>query len=172
MKYLSNLKNLRVLLDPGVLTAVLLCVAVFGMGIAWKTQADAAQGLADAKRIQEENVPEAEPDQPSPETNRKIIANLDRAVQVRRVIDEALRDLLDIFDRFAASQERAGEVSSAAERDLSLIVDYLARAVASSRSARTGLESTTDDLRVSRELAWKIAEELEELDHKLGPRTP
>jgi hypothetical protein len=128
--------------------------------------------LADAKRIQAANVPESEPDNPSPETNRRIIANLDRAVRVRSVIDTTLRDLLDIFDQFAASQERADEVSRSAQRDLRLIAGYLSRAVASSRSARTGLASTTGDLRTARELAWKIAEELEELDRKLGPRTP
>jgi hypothetical protein len=163
---------LRVVIDAGVLTAILLGVAIAGMGVAWKTQADAAQGLADAKRIQAENVPESEPDNPSPETNRRIIANLDRAVRVRSVIDTTLRDLLDVFDRFATSQERADDVSRSAQRDLRSIVEYLSRAVASSRSARNGLESTTGDLRVARGLAWKIAEELEELDRKLGPRTP
>jgi hypothetical protein len=155
-----------------VLTAIFLCVAIAGMGVAWKTQADAAQGLADAKRIQTENVPESEPDNPSPETNRRIIANLDRAVRVRSVIDRTLRKLLDVFDQFAVSQERADSVSRAAQRDLRLIVKYLSRAVASSRSARRGLSSTTRDLHGARSLAWRIAEELEELDRKLGPSTP
>jgi hypothetical protein len=172
MRFVPPMSFLRALLGPGFLTAVLLSVAIAGMGVAWKTQADAAQALADAKRIQEENVPESEPDNPSPETNRRIIANLDRAVRVRSVIDRTLRDLLEVFDRFAVNQERADEVTGSAERDLRLIAEYLSRAVASSRSARRGLESTTGDLGVARGLAWKIAEELEELDRKLGPRTP
>ena len=163
---------IRQLLRPQTLACALVAVGALAMGAAWKAQDRASDLLAEARAINEATVPESETDAPSPEVNREIINNLDRAVVVRAEIDRSLQEILELVRGVDQRQRSSRELLAQASDDLSGITLLLDHAVAEASGSSTGLRRTTGDLKVSRRLARLIAEELEELDRKLGPTLP
>lgn len=163
---------IRPFLQPQLLAGALLVGAVLGMGAAWKMQDRAADLLADAKRINEATVPEAETDPPSSDVNREIIDNLDRAVVVRAAIDESLQQILEVVAGVSERQALSEAMVADARADLSDITSLLGRAVTAAEGSGARLRRTSGDIAVSRRLARLIAEELEELDRKMGPPLP
>lgn len=163
---------IRRLLRPHTLVIVFLTLAAVALSAAWKVQHDAADLLAEARAINAATVPESDTAAPSADVNREIIDNLDRAVVVRATIDSSLRQILDVVRGVGERQSQSRALLSDAAASLDAITAHLGDGVGAAEGSSSGLTRTTRSLRVSFRLARAIAEELEELDRKLGPTTP
>lgn len=163
---------IRRLLRPHTLVIVLLAVAASALGAAWKVQHEAADLLAEARAINAATVPETDTAPPSADLNREIIDNLDRAVGVRANIDSSLKQILDLVRGVGERQDESRALLSDAAATVDAITAHLGAGVTAAQGSSSGLTRTTRSLRVSLRLARAIAEELEELDRKLGPTTP
>jgi hypothetical protein len=136
---------------------------------AWWLQAAAAGDLAEARQIQGREVGSEGGGPPSPEDNRRIIDSLDASIEVRRQIDEQLQRIEASVQALSASQTQARAVTLEALRETKRIAELLGGADVASRTAIQRLGGLQGRLRASAGLAEKIADELAELDRRLGP---
>ena len=146
-----------------------LGVAVTLLAGAWQLQETAAADLAEAQRLQAEEVDGGGGEPPKVSDNRKIVAVLEESIGIRREIEGDLVAIEEAIHSLQARQLDAAQTTASARVELAGIADALAGSVAASRESKDGLDALTRRLRLSARLAALIAEELEELDRKMGP---
>jgi hypothetical protein len=159
-------------MKPGPVALVLLAVATFAVGSAWQLQATAAHDLARARYLQSVEVPDPGGDPPQPEENRRILDSLQDSIEIRREIEVTLQRVEGAVRSLSTSQAASEQTSERAERELGHIAAALGGAVDASGASLQRLGTLRDRLDASARLARLIAEELEELDHRLGPTVP
>ena len=153
---------------PGV--TVLLCIASTGASLgAWQLQRSAAEDLIEARVVQSRKIGSNDSPPPSPAENRAIIASLDRGIAVRKKIDDQLRAIESSVASLAIRQQEAEDITKLAYREVAAIGRALGGATGAAQRSVTRLGRLRLQLRDSAELARAIAEELEELDRKMGP---
>jgi hypothetical protein len=106
---------------------------------------------------------------PSAADNRAIIASLERGIAVRKKIDEQLQLIESSVANLAQRQAEAEEITRLAFEEVGAIGRALGGASGAARRSVDRLGDLRLELRRSAELARAIAEELEELDRKMGP---
>ena len=149
-------------------SVVLVAIAAGGALAGWQLQGQAADALNEAKVFQAREVAsQGEP--PSAEENEKIIEVLSEAIDVRRSIEEILVQIEDDVLVLRQQQEQAGRITEQADTQLAAIGSSLAGAVDASGSSQRRLGRLEAALGRSATLARLIAQELEELDRKMGP---
>lgn len=151
-----------------------IAVGAFGIAVAllagsWQLQETAAADLAEAQRLQAEEVDGRGGEPPKVSDNRKIVAVLEESIGIRREIEGDLVAIEEAIHSLQARQLEAAQTTASARVELAGIADALAGSVAASRESKEGLDALTRRLRISARLAALIAEELEELDRKMGP---
>lgn len=158
----------RALASVPVIILLLGGAATASIG-AWAFQASAAADFGEARVLQGRDIASSGVEPPSPEQNREIIANLDRGISVRRQIDTQLQSIEASVAALSEQQTLAGEVTNRALEEVRLIARSLGGANEAASSAVGRLGSLRQQLKTSVRLARLIAEELEELDRKMGP---
>jgi hypothetical protein len=153
----------------GSATTILLALAaVAGLG-GWQLQAGAGRALEDARTIQLREVKESDSAPPTPKDNRRIIESLTESIAIRKHIDGILARIERDVRYLQSREEQAQDITQLVREQLDLIARSLGSAVASSRASITELGDLDESLARSARLARLIAEELEELDRKMGP---
>ena len=148
--------------------ALIVAVALFAG--AWQLQTTAAADLAEAERLQAEEVDGGGGEPPKVSHNRQIVEVLRESIDIRRDIEGDLVAIEEAVHSLQARQLEAAQTTASARSELAGIADALASSVAASRASSDGLAALTSRLETSARLAALIAEELEELDRKMGPR--
>ena len=156
------------------MTATRIVVGALGVAVAlfagaWQLQDSAATDLAEAKRLQSAEAEGGGGEPPKVSDNRQIVAVLQESIGIRRDIESDLVAIEDAIHSLQARQLDAAQTTAGARVELAGIADALAGSVAASKESRAGLGTLTRRLRTSARLAALIAEELEELDRKMGP---
>ena len=157
------------LLAPGPLAVALLAVAVAAAGAAWLLQAAAGDDLRQAAVMQEREVADPGGDPPDIADYEAILEELTEAIEVRQDIESRLviiEDTVALLKR--QSIEGRGRTIEGAEA-LTDIGAGLGAAIDAAKKSRTRLGVLDSRLEESARLARLIAEELEELDRRLGP---
>lgn len=144
-------------------------VAVALFAGAWQLQETAAKDMAEAQRLQQAETEDGGGEPPKVSHNRQIIAVLQESIAIRRDIEGDLVAIEDAVHSLQARQLDAAQTTSAARDGLAAIARALGGSVAASAESREGLGTLTRRLRTSARLAALIAQELEELDRKMGP---
>lgn len=157
------------LLAPGPLAVVFLALAVAAVGAAWQLQASAGADLRQAAALQAREVPDPGGDPPDIADYEAILEELTEAIRVRQKIESRLVIIEDTVALL--NQQRTEGVARTSEgaEALADIGASLGAAVEAARASRTRLDGLESRLEVSARLARLIAEELEELDRRLGP---
>lgn len=153
----------------GRLIAALLAVSVGCGAGAWRLQADATDTLVRALAVQRSEVPEAPGEPPSLEEYRQVIDALQRSISLRQGIDDVLSEVESAVLSLRESQGAASAVAVGAEGEVAEIGALLGGARESAGRSLERLGELGGSLETSVRLARLIAEELEELDRKLGP---
>lgn len=154
---------------PARIAALALALAVVLLAGSWQLQATANADLAEAKRLQSADEGGGGGDPPKVSENRKIVDVLEESIDIRRAIETDLLAIETAVRSLQARQIDAARTTGVAGTELALIGDALAASVAASGASRDGLSRLTAGLEESARLAALIAEELEELDRKMGP---
>jgi hypothetical protein len=154
---------------PERASAVCLGVAVAAGFAAWGFQASAAHALDEAGYFQGKEVPSQGAPPPNVRQYRAILDSLDAAIAVRRRIDELLARAENVVAALKRRQSASTDAAALSKAELATIARTLGGAVKAARSSFGRLQDVERRLRVSAQLAARIAEELEELDRKLGP---
>jgi hypothetical protein len=150
------------------ITAVILIAAALTSLAAWRLQTAAADSLAVAQELQSRDVA-SDSAPPSAQANRQIIRTLERAIQVRRSIEEVLVRIEDDVAFLDKQQSLAQTVTSQADNQLGLIGAAIGTAGKASKASAAKLRDLSRALTTSASLAEAIARELAELDRNLGP---
>jgi hypothetical protein len=153
-------------------TCLLLAVSCVALAGAWRTQATAASRLEEAKRVQDKPVPKVDGEAPTPALNRKILANLAQATEVRSSIDGSLRTVAASVERLRKQQGAAKDVANRTRRQLRNLAATLLSSLGPARGSADSLRRVVGELSVSASLARDIREELRKLDEKLGTPLP
>lgn len=161
--------RVRTWFSAAPLAVLLVSAAAASSLIAWSFQASAASDLQEAKRVQERDTTAEGGDPPSPKQNRQIIASLNESIEVRRQIDEQLQRIEASVLALSGSQRAADQVTETALDEVQRIAAELGGAGKEARSAVGRLGDLKAKLRSSARLAELIADELAELDRKMGP---
>jgi hypothetical protein len=159
-------------MKPWAIALVLLAVATFAVGSAWQLQATAAADLARARDLQEVEVPDPGGEPPRPDENRRILDSLRDSIDIRREIEGTLQRVETAVRSLSVRQAESARASERAGRELDRIATALAGAVDASSTSVSRLGTLHRRLEKSARLARLIAEELEELDRRLGPTLP
>ena len=154
---------------PGAIGLALLAFAVFFAVIAWQLQAAAARDLERAHELQGKEVPDEGSPPPSTAENRKVLAVLDRSIEIRTDIDGLLRVIERTVGDLQNNQERSRAIAVVGGDRVRAIAETLGGTLDATRSSLRNLSDLRGRLDRSVELARLIADELEELDRKLGP---
>jgi hypothetical protein len=154
---------------PPRLVAVLLGIAVILMAGAWQLQSSAAHDLQRAQEAQDRDVPESDSEPPDPDDYRAILDTLEHSIEIRRDIELQLQAIEGSIASLEGRQTEAAETATSAREALVAIANALGGAADASNSSLDRVSVLQDRLGLSARLARLIAQELEELDHKLGP---
>ena len=165
----SILSSIRSWLRAAPIVVLLLIGSATASILAWSLQASAAADLQEARRVQERDTTAEGGKPPSPEQNREIIASLNESIAVRQLIDEQLQRIEASVQALSGSQRAADAVTVAALSEIERIAAELGGAGRAARSAVGRLGQLEAKLRSSARLADLIADELAELDRKMGP---
>lgn len=157
------------LLGAAPATVLLLIVAACASLVAWSLQASAAADLREAGGVQARETGGEGGQPPSAGQNRRIIETLDTSIEVRRLIDEQLQRIEASVAALSGSSADARGITEAALGEVRRIAAELGGAAKAARSSVGRLGKLQARLRASARLARLIAEELEELDRKMGP---
>ncbi|HWL65832.1 MAG TPA: hypothetical protein VNP73_07650 [Actinomycetota bacterium] len=153
---------------PGV--TVLLCAAAAASSLAaWQFQRSAAEDLIEARIVQGKEVQADDRPPPSASDNRAIIASLNQGIAVRQKIDEQLQRIESSVTMLAVRQREAEEITGLGFTEIRAIARSLGGASGAAQRSVDRLDDLRARLQESAELARAIAEELEELDRKMGP---
>lgn len=149
----------------------LLAAAVVMMLASWGLQSEATGNLEraealSARDVEEEGSPEVIADY------RAVLDSLNESIEIRTEIDAMLTDVEGIIVALQEQSDGARETADESRDELEAIARILGGAVGSARSSFDDLRGLEDTLRASGRLANLIADELETLDHKLGPTLP
>ncbi len=101
-----------------------------------------------------------------------ILDSLDESIALRAEIDSTLGDVELIIDSLSQRSTDARATAASSRAELAAIARVLSAAVGSSRSAFDDLDALEGVLGTSADLARLIADELKELDRRLGPTVP
>lgn len=156
-------------IGPQRLALVLLAAAAVTSFGAWQIQSAAARALERAHDVQQRPVPEDDSPPPRVEDYRAVLDTLNESIEIRRDIDSVLAELESVVSGLREAQTEAERISDQAMRQLDLIAETLGGAATAAERATGRLGTLSDRLGTSARLARLIAEELEELDEKLGP---
>jgi hypothetical protein len=159
-------------MKPWPVALVLLGVATFALGGAWQLQATAAAELAQARHLQDVEVPDPGGAPPRPDENRRIRDSLRDSIDIRRDIEGTLQGVEAAVRSLSTRQAESALASERAGRELERIATALGGAVDASGASVRRLGTLRKRLQMSARLARLIAEELEELDRRLGPTVP
>jgi hypothetical protein len=159
-------------MKPWPVGLVLLTVATFAIGGAWQLQATAAADLTRARALQDVEVPDPGGDPPRPDENRRILDSLRDSIDIRREIEDTLQRVETAVRSLSVRQAESALASESAGRELGRIAIALGGAVGASGASVSRLGTLHGRLEKSARLARLIAEELEELDRRLGPTVP
>jgi hypothetical protein len=159
-------------MKPWPVALVLLAVATFSFGGAWQLQATAANELARARDLQDVEVPDPGGEPPRPGENRRILDSLRDSIDIRRDIEGTLGRVETAVRSLSTRQADSALASESAGRELGRIAIALGGAVGASGASVSRLGTLHGRLHRSARLARIIAEELEELDRRLGPTVP
>ena len=151
------------------LASVFLAVAVVAMFMAWRMQTSAGDSLAAARSLQDAEVADGGAEAGSVEDYRTIVDTLDRSIEIRSEIDGLLGEVERIMRRLNSTQSDAISTADVTRREIARIGTTLDGSIDASLDARSGLVELRAKLTRSAVLARKIADELEELDERLGP---
>lgn len=154
---------------PSKLAALILVIAVAFTGIAWQVQAAAARALTRAHELQERDTDDDGSPPPSTAENRHVLAVLDESIRIRKEIDDMLGVVESSVAGLRRSQSRSQAIAVSGRRQLEAIGGALGGSVGATRSSVARLRQLDSSLDTSVTLARLIAEELEELDRRLGP---
>jgi hypothetical protein len=154
---------------PGIVAVALLGIAAPLMTIAWGLQASAAHDLSRARAVQQREVAEVDASPPTIEENRRILRTLRRSIVIRKRVDSRLSQIEDIVVYLDIRGRRSAAASRRSSRNLEGIASTTGGAARAARNSSNRLQNLATRLDDSARLAMLIAEELEELDHKLGP---
>ena len=146
-----------------------LAAAVALFAGSWQLQETAATDLAGAQRLQGREADGGGGAPPKVSHNRQIIAVLQESIGIRRDIEGDLLAIEDAIHSLQARQLDAAQTTASARQELAGIARALAVSVAAAEGSQRGLGVLTGRLRSSARLAALIAQELEELDRKMGP---
>lgn len=147
---------------------MLFAAAVLSCG-AWALQAAAAADLHRALEIQAQEVPDPGGGPPSLDEYEAVLTTLDSSIEIRRNVDSLLGEIEAAVGRLEGRQDASLDIVSEAVATLEAIARSLDPSVAAARSSRSHLTDLRGALAHSVRLARAIAEELEELDRKMGP---
>ena len=156
-------------MTPARVTLVCLAVAASAFALAWQMQSSAAAALLRAQELQQAEVPEDEGPPPKVQDYRDILTVLQESLEVRKRIDGLLTEVEGAIAELRTLQTEADEISTLALEELEAIAATLGGAIDAAGGSLNGLRSLDARLNTSERLARLIAEELEELDRKLGP---
>jgi hypothetical protein len=159
-------------MKPWPVALVLLAVATFALGSAWQLQATAAADLARARDLQDVEVPDPGGEPPRPGENRRILESLRDSIDIRRDIEGTLQRVEAAVRSLSIRQAESALTSESARRELGRIATALGGAVDAAGVSVSTLGTLHGRLHKSARLARLIAEELEELDRRLGPTVP
>ena len=154
---------------PATLAALIFVAAIVFTGIAWQVQAAAARALTRAHELQERDTGDEGSPPPSTAENKEVLAVLDESIRIRQEIDDMLAVVESSVAGLRQSQSRSQAIAVSGRRQLVAIGGALGGSVGATRSSVTRLRQLDSSLDTSVILARLIAEELEELDRKLGP---
>jgi hypothetical protein len=154
---------------PSRIAAILLGIALLLMAGAWQLQSRAGADLEAAQEAQSRETQESDSEPPDPDDYRAILATLEHSIVIRRDIEEQLQAIESSIASLESRQAEAAVTASTARDALLAIARALGGAADASNASLGSVDTLKDRLGVSAELARLIAEELEELDHKLGP---
>jgi hypothetical protein len=151
---------------------VLLVGSVGMMLAAWGLQSEASGNLERAGRLSAQEV-EGPPQEAEVLSDyRAVLGSLNDSIAIRTKIDAMLSDVESIIIALQEQSEEAKATATASRSELELIARTLGGAVEAARSSFEDLAELRDSLGISAKLAVLIADELEELDNKLGPSSP
>jgi len=150
-------------------TVGLLAGAAFLSVIAWRVQASAHADLSKARRIQEKEVPDSESKPPDLKQYKAVLDTLKRSIGIRKEIDGRLGQVESIVRSLDSRRKDSEEIAGASREQLGAIARTLGGASGAARRSVKELRGLGDGIGVSARLGRLIAEELEELDQKLGP---
>lgn len=150
------------------IAAILVAVGVAAGFLGWQLQGRAAHSLRVAHELQTQEAG-SDPEPPSASDNEEIIQVLSEAIELRRSIEGILVRVETDVRFLGAQQERAQLITTQAGEQLAAIGASLAGSIVASKGSVEGLSDLERGLTRSAQLAEAIAEELEELDRKMGP---
>lgn len=153
---------------PKLSVAALALSAVCSI-VAWTNFSAAANGAAEAHRIQAQEAPQGGGEPPDLEEYRAILDTLDESLEIRTQIDDLLGQIESSIARIEGRQDDAISLVSSALEEVEAITLSLGSSAESASISDRALTSLRDKLATSASLARAIAEELEELDRSMGP---
>ena len=156
-------------MTPGRISVALLLAALVAGAIAWSLQSEAATALEAAVRVQSAQVPESDTAPPTLSDNRKILRVLSTSIGIRKRIDSLLSDVEGAVTSLRKRQAASLELAGSGRGELRTIARALGGAAGASRTSVRRLGDLRGQLATSARIAARIARELRELDHKLGP---
>lgn len=155
-----------------VVSLGLLVASVMMMGAAWGFQSEAAGNLERAQTLASREVEGGGPGGEVIADYRAVLDSLSYSIELRSEIDSMLTDVEGIIVRLQERSDAAQATADDSRSELELIARTLGGAVGAARSSFSDLGALDDALTVSSRLAVLIADELAELDNKLGPSLP
>jgi chromosome segregation ATPase len=137
--------------------------------ISWQLQASAHSDLRRARSIQEKEVSESDSRPPNLKQYKAVLETLSKSIEIRTEIDGRLEKLESIVRSLDSRRKDSEEIAEAGRAQLTAIAGTLGGASGAARRSVKELGGLGDRITVSARLSRLIAEELEELDHNLGP---
>lgn len=154
------------------IVAGLLALSCVQLGAAWLWQSQAASDLGTARRLSETEVEESGGGAQSLEDYRAVLATLNESIGIRSEIDGHLSEVERIIAELRSQQAVAEATAAEARAQVSRIAEALGGALDAARDSIGSLSSLGGGVETSATLARLIADELEEMDRKLGPTVP
>lgn len=150
----------------------LLAASVVMMLGAWGLQSEAAGNLEVAGTLSTRDVESGGPGRENLADYRAVLDSLNESIEIRTEIDAMLTDVEGIIVELQEQSDAARTTADESKSELELIARTLGGAVGAARSSIDDLGGLGDALTISERLAALIADQLETLDHKLGPSLP
>lgn len=150
------------------IAATVLGVAALLALVAWQLQGRTTGALREALALQTRD-PSSGAAPPKAEENKDIIEVLGESIAIRRSIEGILVRIENDVAFLGEQQDRALSVAERTHEQLSMIGASLTGSIDASRTSVGRLQRLRTALIRSARLAGAIADELAELDRKLGP---
>jgi HAMP domain-containing protein len=147
----------------------LLAVAGLLALAAWQLQASALSDIERAREVQEAEVPDGETQPPDPDDYAGIVRTLKKSIEIRTDVDKKLSTLESLIRSFDARRKDSEDIADASRSELAVIGRTLGGAAGAADRSVSRVRDLGGKIGTSARLSGLIAEELEELDHSLGP---